>query len=191
MFLTEGEVYHVFNRGNNKQLIFFGPENYLYFLTKLDRYVAPCCDLLAWCLMPNHFHLLIHANINSTIVIKDWSFERQQFSQGIKQLLSSYTKAINKQEKRTGSLFQQKTKAVCTDRKDHALTAFHYIHQNPLRAGRVKKMEEWPHSSYLEYLGSRKSICNKALATELLALDPSRFYEDSYKVINFNTGDFN
>ncbi|MFN7793431.1 MAG: transposase [Cyclobacteriaceae bacterium] len=140
--------------------------------------------------MPNHFHLLIHANTNSTIVIKDGSFERQQFSQGIKQLLSSYTKAINKQEKRTGSLFQQKTKAICTDRKDHALTAFHYIHQNPLRAGLVKKMEEWPHSSYQEYLGSRKSICNKALVTELLALDPSRFYEDSYKVINFNTGDF-
>ncbi|MCE2894501.1 MAG: transposase [Flammeovirgaceae bacterium] len=190
MFLTQGEVYHVFNRGNNKQPIFFTPENYLYFLSKLDRYVTPCCDLLAWCLMPNHFHLLIHANTNSTIVIKDGSFERQQFSQGIKQLLSSYTKAINKQEKRTGSLFQQKTKAICTDRKDHALTAFHYIHQNPLRAGLVKKMEEWPHSSYQEYLGSRKSICNKALVTELLALDPSRFYEDSYKVINFNTGDF-
>lgn len=51
-------------------------------------------------------------------------------------------------------------------------------------------MEEWPHSSYQDYLGSRKSICNKALVTELLALDPSRFYEDSYKVINFNTGDF-
>jgi len=190
MFLTQGEVYHVFNRGNNKQPIFFKPQNYLYFLNKLDRYLTPCCDLLAWSLMPNHFHLLIHANTNSTIVIKEGSFERQQFSQGIKQLLSSYTKAINKQEKRTGSLFQQKTKAICTDRKDHALTAFHYIHQNPLRAGLVKKMEEWPHSSYLEYLGSRKSICNKALVTELLALDPSRFSEDSYKVINFNTGDF-
>lgn len=74
MFLTEGEVYHVFNRGNNKQPIFFKPQNYLYFLNKLDRYLTPCCDLLAWCLMPNHFHLLVHANTNSTIAIKAGSF---------------------------------------------------------------------------------------------------------------------
>ncbi|MBY0432474.1 MAG: transposase [Cyclobacteriaceae bacterium] len=192
MFLTEGDIFHVFNRGNNKQPIFFKPENYDYFLKNLSRYLTPVCDILAWCLMPNHFHLLIQANQQSVPIIRDGSFERQQFSQGIKQLLSSYTKAVNKQEGRTGSLFQQKTKALLTE-GGHAQTAFHYIHQNPMKAGLVKKMEDWSHSSFREYREMNKSensICNIKLATELLDLNPARFYEDSYQVLNFNPVDF-
>ena len=190
MFLTEGDIYHVFNRGNNRQPIFFKPENYDYFLKNINRYLTPVCDILAWCLMPNHFHLLIHANQQSTQIIKDGSFERQQFSQGIKQLLSSYTKATNKQEGRTGSLFQQKTKALCTEKNYHSQTTFHYIHQNPMKAGLVKKMEDWPHSSFVDYLDQRKSICNTELARELLNLNASRFYEDSYQIINFKLIEF-
>jgi putative transposase len=167
MFLTEGSVYHIFNRGNNKQPIFLKSENYDYFLKNINRYLIPVCDILAWCLMPNHFHLLVQANQHSIPIIKDGSFERQQFSQGIKQLLSSYTKAINKQESRTGSLFQQKTKALLTE-EGHAQTAFHYIHQNPMKAGLVKKMEDWPFSSFRDYLETdspKNSICNIKLAT--------------------------
>jgi REP element-mobilizing transposase RayT len=110
MNLTEGEIYHVFNRGNNRCKIFPLRKNYVYFIEGIRKYVSPVCDILAWCLMPNHFHFLIHANASSTPVIKDGSVDRQRFSQGIKQLLSSYAKGINKQEGRTGSLFQQKTK---------------------------------------------------------------------------------
>lgn len=190
MFLTEGYIYHVFNRGNNRQPIFFRPENYDYFLKNVNRHLNPVCDILAWCLMPNHFHLLIHANQQSTPIIKDGSFERQQFSQGIKQLLSSYTKATNKQEGRTGSLFQQKTKAFYTEKNYHAQTTFHYIHQNPIKAGLVKKMEDWPYSSFKDYLDHRESICNKELARDLLDLNASRFYEDSYQVINFKLYEF-
>ncbi|MCA4900709.1 MAG: transposase [Bacteroidota bacterium] len=190
MFLTEGDIYHVFNRGNNRQPIFFRAENYDYFLKNINRYLTPVCDILAWCLMPNHFHLLIHANQQSTQIIKDGSFERQQFSQGIKQLLSSYTKATNKQEGRTGSLFQQKTKALHTEKNYHSQTTFHYIHQNPMKAGLVKKMEDWPHSSFIDYLDQRESICNTELARELLNLNASRFYEDSYQVINFKLIEF-
>jgi putative transposase len=184
VFLTEGGIYHVYNRGNNREPIFLRTENYSYFVTNIDRFLTPVCDLLAWCLMPNHFHLLIHANEKSVPIIKDGSFERQQFSQGIKQLLSSYTKAINKQEGRTGSLFQQKTKALLTE-GEHAHTAFHYIHQNPIKSGLVEKMEDWPHSSFTEYHEpvAKNSICNIKLAIELLDLDLSRFYHESYKVL--------
>src|SRR5579863_6023331 len=108
MHLDEGEIYHVFNRGNNRQPIFFTPDNYLFFMQGIRKYLEPKCDMMAWCLMPNHFHFLVHANSNSTQITKDGSFERQQFSQGTKMLLSSYSKAVNKQQKRTGSLFQQK-----------------------------------------------------------------------------------
>jgi putative transposase len=191
MHLTEGEIYHVFNRGNNKQKIFFKPENYSYFLKGIERYLIPYCDLLAWCLMPNHFHMLIHANSSSTPIIKDGSFERQQFSQGIKQLLSSYTKAINKQEGRTGSLFQQKTKALCvTDDEKYDTTAFHYIHQNPMKARLVARMEHWEYSSFKDYLGLRKeTLCNMNLTKERLEINFDKLYEEAYQVINFEFDD--
>jgi REP element-mobilizing transposase RayT/ribosomal protein S18 acetylase RimI-like enzyme len=184
MHLVEGELYHVYNRGNNKQAIFFTESNYSYFLEGVKRFLLPYCDLLAWCLMPNHFHFLIHANEKSVVVVKDGSFARQQFSQGIKQLLSAYTKSINKAEGRTGSLFQQKTKAVHLVSADHPATVFHYIHQNPVRAGLVDRMEQWAHSSFNDYYQSRESICHKELASKLLPVNFHRFYEESKGVLH-------
>jgi REP element-mobilizing transposase RayT len=182
MNLTEGEIYHVFNRGNNRCVIFPRRQNFAYFIDGLRKYVVPYCDLLAWCLMPNHFHFLIHANTSSTPMIKDGGIDRQRFSQGIKQLLSSYAKGINKQEGRTGSLFQQKTKGIQVSGVDphYPLTAFHYIHQNPLRAGLVDRLEEWEYSSLREYIGtSDVKLCNQELAISLLDLKPGRFLEDA------------
>ncbi len=120
-------------------------------------------------------------------LIKDNGFPRQQFSQSIKQLLSSYTKAVNKQQGFTGSLFQQKTKAICTTDNDkfYGTTVFHYLHQNPMTGGLVKKMEDWDYSSFKDYCGLRGGkLCNKALAFQLLDLDSKTFYSDSYGVIN-------
>jgi putative transposase len=182
MFLVEGEIYHVFNRGNNRGVIFPRRANYYRFLEGIDRYVKTYCDILSWCLMPNHFHLLVHANEKSIPMIQDGSFERQQFSQGIKQLLSSYAKSINKQEDRTGSLFQQKTKCrqVSDPEMNYSLTAFHYIHQNPVTAGIVGQLQDWEFSSFREYLGCGKTeLCNQQLAVQLLDIDLDRFYQDS------------
>ncbi len=67
MQLTEGYIYHIYNRGNNKRPIFFSDENYLYFLKGMQKTIALSCDILSWCLMPNHFHFLIHANSDSVI----------------------------------------------------------------------------------------------------------------------------
>ena len=59
IFETE-HLYHIYNQGNNKQKIFFSRENYLYFLQKINKHIRPHVDVLAWCLMPNHFHLLVY-----------------------------------------------------------------------------------------------------------------------------------
>jgi putative transposase len=188
MHLTEGDIYHVFNRGNNSQPIFFNLDNYSFFMQSVRKYLGSKCDMIAWCLMPNHFHFLVHANSHSTEIVKDGSFERQQFSQGIKMLLSSYTKALNKQQKRTGSLFQQNTKAlhIPASKNNPAQTVFHYIHQNPMKAKLVSKMEDWDYSSFKDYIGKRNgTLCNKTLAKELLDLDLTTLFNDSYKVINF------
>lgn len=91
---------------------------------------------------------------------------------GFRLLESSYSKGINKQQNRTGSLFQQKTKAKLTNTKENSsITALHYIHQNPFAAGLVNNPEGWACSSSPDYAGLRKgTLCNGAKAYDLLDL---------------------
>ena len=60
MHFEEDQLYHIYNQGNNKQQIFFSHENYLYFLQHYRKTVNPFADTIAYCLMPNHFHFLVH-----------------------------------------------------------------------------------------------------------------------------------
>ena len=102
-------------------------------------------------------------------------------------MLSSYANALNKRESVSGNLFQQKTKAKLVDKEHYPFTVFHYLHQNAYKAGLVTKMEQWPYSSFPDYAGFRNgTLINKELAIELLGLQMSTFYEDSYGVINFD-----
>ncbi|HXS58022.1 MAG TPA: hypothetical protein VN726_17935 [Hanamia sp.] len=88
-------------------------------------------------------------------------------------------------------MFQQKTKAkylnIENDPNKHGsylVNAMHYCHQNPWKAGLVKKLEDWPYSSFLEYGGLRNGhLCNKALLMELTGYDLNNFYNDSYNII--------
>ncbi|MDQ3021583.1 MAG: transposase [Bacteroidota bacterium] len=182
MKFTEGNLFHIYNRGNNRQTIFFTQANFLYFLKKIRKYIHPHCEILTFCLMPNHFHFLIYAN--SKTVSRD-DIGRNLTSEGFRHLLSSYTKAINVQEKRVGSLFTQNTHSKKVDNTlNQALNCFMYIHQNPMRSGLVKKMEDWEYSSFRDYCNLRKgTLCNKKLAFDLLNLSEDNFYELSYELI--------
>lgn len=186
MQFFENELFHIYNRGNNQQRIFFMPENYLFFLKKARQHIQPHCDILAWCLMPNHFHFLVNSD-NRTVQTKTIAgTERNVLSEGIRNLLSSYSQAVNKQNGTTGSLFQQNTKAKSISKGSNLYdrTCFHYIHQNPMEAKLVSKMEDWEYSSFKDYGGLRNgSLANKELAIRLLDLDMNRFYEDSYRII--------
>jgi len=176
-------IYHVYNRGNNRQNIFFNEGNYFYFLGKIRRHLLGQCDILAYCLMPNHFHLLVYTKE---------IFENNKMIRSIATILSSYTQAINNQENRVGNLFQQKTKAKLLENNadainrnvDYALTCLNYIHQNPLRAGLVKNLEDWNFSSFNEFTGIKKNgFCNVTLAKQLIAIgDPEDFYKQSYNL---------
>src|SRR5260221_10071635 len=134
MEFLENELYHIYNRGNNKQKIFFNPANYLFFLRKTRTFILPHCDILAYCLMPNHFHFLINSDIRTITTKSIAGKEKNILSEGIRNLLSSYTQGINKQNSTTGSLFQQNTKSKCLNAgsKLHDLLCSHYIHQNPI-----------------------------------------------------------
>ena len=112
MRLIQNEFYHVYNRGNNKQRVFFSDANYLFFLKKIRDQLSPVCNIISYCLMPNHFHFIIMATEKSITERSTFGGKpMQEFPYRIGILLSSYSQAINKQNKTTGSLFQQKTKA--------------------------------------------------------------------------------
>jgi hypothetical protein len=136
--------------------------------------------------MPNHFHLLVYADSRTIQTKRIGNYNRNVLSEGFRNLLSSYSKGINKQNAVTGSLFQQNTHSVSLleGSINYGSTCFHYIHQNPYKARLVMKMEDWPYSSFKDYVGARNgTLCNKKLAFELFDLDPNTFYEYSYKVI--------
>jgi REP element-mobilizing transposase RayT len=180
-------IFHIYNQGNNKQKIFHSDENYLYFLKLYRKFVLPHSDLLAYCLMPNHFHFLVNTNSQSTKIRKVGSLNLSELSNGIRMLLSSYSLAINKQEKSTGSQFRQKTQAklLKIEEVNYPYMCFQYIHQNPLRAGLVKQMEDWKYSSFNDYIKIRNgNLCNQILAKNLIGFDESNFLKESYSLID-------
>jgi len=171
MKFEEDFIYHVYNQGNNKQPIFFTPENYILFLQYYRKLVAPHADTLAFCLMPNHFHFLISTNQHSLVPKMVGSLELSALSNGIRLLLSSYTQSINKQQHTSGSLFRQNTKSKLIDNGSihYSFTAFHYIHLNPLTAKLVTNINDWEYSSFKDYTGKRKgTLCNIPLAKKLI-----------------------
>ncbi len=176
--------YHVFNRGNNKQLIFFSPSNYIFFLRKIVNEVLPACDLVCYCLMPNHYHLMLyfaHEHVNFRQCIRMENLERK-----LGTLQSSYTRAINHQEKRVGSLFQPRLKVVEIGDEQQARNCFHYIHHNPVKAKLVTRWHEWKYSSFHEYYGSFEGICRRDIVYGKLqiAIESSLFLEqlEAYRI---------
>lgn len=68
MRFVEDNLYHIYNRGNNKRPIFFLPDNYIFFLKNVRHFILPYCDILNYCLMPNYFHFLV--SVKSLPIIK-------------------------------------------------------------------------------------------------------------------------
>ncbi len=144
-----GHYYHLYNRGNNFQSVFFERENYLHFLRLLRQHLmGEALDVIAYCLMPNHYHLLVNLKTDA-------------LSKKMQPFLLAYTKAINKRYERVGSLFQGRFQGIHVDSNAYLLHLVQYIHLNPVKAGFVKAPEAWEFSSYREYVGLRDGTLPK------------------------------
>jgi|TARA_R100000027_G_C2225288_1_gene87371 REP element-mobilizing transposase RayT len=187
MAIQPNEFYHIYNQGNNKQKVFLNRENKLYFLKKFRKLVFPTCEVIAYCLMDNHFHFLIYTNAKSIQEKLSGTSNLDALTDGFRNLTSIYTQALNKQENRSGSLFRSKTKFKLLEfrKVNYPFICFQYIHQNPFSAGLVSKMEDWEFSSFNDYAGFRKgTLCNQKLAKELIGISDEDFYQESYNVIH-------
>ncbi len=145
MHLEKDQYYHFYNRTNNEELLFKSKENYSHFLERYRNYTDAYFSTLAYCLMPTHFHFIIYIT----------SDEISELKKNIATLLSGYTKSINIMYSRHGSLFQPRSKAKLIDDEKYLLTLVSYVHQNPVRAKLVERMEDWQFSSYLDLIGNR------------------------------------
>lgn len=153
-FFKDGH-YHIYNRGSEKRTIFLEEKDYLKFLTRIQENSKKfCIDILCFCLMPNHFHLLLKQTSDASII----SFMNTT------QL--SYAKFFNTKYQRVGPLFQGRFKAKLIETDEYLLQLSAYIHRNPLALfpdsgnlidSRNQLLQNYPYSSYAQYLRTTKS----------------------------------
>ena len=153
---VQGQYYHIYNRGCNKEQIFFNEENYRYLLRKIkETYEKAGVDMIAYCLMPNHYHLLVRQG--GEIPLSSW----------LRYVFNGYTQAINIEQNRSGTLFQGRAKHILIDTEAYLMHVARYIHRNPVEAGLVSLPSEWLYSNYLEWVGEREGVLvNRELVKE-------------------------
>lgn len=177
--LESGCYYHIYNRGINGCELFREPTNYEYFLKLYEKHISPVAETYAWCLMGNHFHLLVKIkevdfflffsphlegfkNLRGEVddAKKNLSPEKrinQQFSN----LFNAYSKAYNKKYHRTGSLVEHSFRRKHITNDEYLRNVVLYIHNNPVHHGFCKHPMEYAWSSYLECLSSKEPIINR------------------------------
>ncbi len=152
MTFPAGRYFHIYNRGLNHAQVFFSARNYIYFLNLLkrntDRYGI---TVTAYCLMPNHYHLLIRPSSDDGV------------PQVMKSIAGSYVQAVNLEQARQGPLFQGRFRAIWVDNESYLVHLARYIHLNPVEAGLVSSPEGWSYSNYRDVIGLRQGTLRDTL----------------------------
>ncbi|MGC1377377.1 MAG: transposase [Anaerolineales bacterium] len=179
--------FHFYNRGNNRQTVFFERDNYLYFLKGVKKYLRNSLEILVYSLMPTHYHILGRVRpappqtqqTQTSEVLKTsevlggeddetWGMQvSKQVSLAMQKFGISYAKAINKRFSRVGALFQGQFKGKPVENYEYLLNLCVYIHANPVKDGLVALPEDWEFSNYLEWMNLRKgTLVNRAFIAE-------------------------
>ena len=184
-------ICHVMLRGINKQDIFEDDEDYLQMTSILraqsERYdekgvrLSPFCTFYAYCLMSNHLHLLIQ--------------EREEtISDIVKRIGVTYAHYFNKKYERSGHLFQDRFRSEPVDDIEYFVTLLRYIHQNPLKAGIIENINDYPWSSWKEYSSDKcpTSFCStKAVLARISQTDLAELVntplEDDGQILDIDT----
>ena len=195
MNFIPGRFYHVYNEGNGGATLFdTGTDDSLVFLSLIRKYLLPHVDIVAYCLMPTYFHLLLKTDERCLKRCMAGRIEMGVVSCAFKSLLSSHTRIMNKRRGGYGSLFRQRTRSVCLsheeapsyideERRSVVLrNVFLQIHDEPVKAGLVQNPGDWRYSSFQDYAGLRNgTLINKRAALEsgLMAYGESIILPDS------------
>ena len=151
-----GAVYHITSRGNARQKIFLDEDDYSHFIEVLCSVVKRFNWILhAYCLMSNHYHLLIET-------------PEGNLSKGMRQLNGVYTQQFNRRHRKAGHILQGRYKAIIVDKENYLLELCRYVVLNPVRAKLIERPGDWKWSSYRSTSGNSKGI--SCLTTEWILL---------------------
>ena len=141
---TPGLFYHLYCRGNNREEIFFEESNYLRFLGNLERFRKSLSySLCGYCLLPNHFHLLLKVgDIHISLIMQ--------------KIMTAYSMYVNKKYDRVGHVFQGRFQSIIVEKESYLLQVLRYIHLNPVKSGLVTWPEDYRWSSYLHYFAPKE-----------------------------------
>src|SRR3972149_9188393 len=161
-----GDVcYHVLNRGNARQEVFHKKEDYAAFLDLMEEAVERLpMRMLAWCLIPNHFHLVL------------WPHGDGDLSRWMQWLMTAHVRRYHRHYHSSGHVWQGRFKAFPIQQDEHLLTVLRYVERNPLRCKLVKRAQLWPWSSAAVWGGEK--------AEEFLHLGPVKRGRDWLRFVN-------
>ncbi len=143
--LEKDNYYHIYNRGINGGIIFFNEENKNFFLRQLGKYLEDKISIFGYCLMDNHYHLIVRLNDNG-----------KEVTQAFSNFFNSYAKSINKENDRTGSLFEKHFKRIRLEDEQYLKQLIVYVHLNPKHHLDLK-FEEFKYSSYQSFLSQKET----------------------------------
>lgn len=158
--IIEGQYFHIYNRGVNGEDLFKEKGNYYYFLEQYKFYCGDILETLAYCLLKNHFHLLVYIREKVEIPRKDGKegMFRLNASKQLGHFFNSYAQSINKTNKRTGPLFESPFERKLVSDENYIMSMIYYCHLNAVHHGFVNDLRDWEFSSYHSILANDKSL---------------------------------
>lgn len=150
---SQGSFYHLYNHAAKGELLFRDSQDYDMCITLCTKYISKdFYELGAYCLMPNHYHLLIRQLSNAPV------------TEPFFQIWQRYSRYYNKKYAQFGSIFCEKLQHVWIINDNYLQTLCAYIHLNPVKAKLVISPKLWQYSDYLDWMGERASeLFNPAL----------------------------
>lgn len=167
--ILAGQYYHLFNRGTNRQKLFFSKDNYKYFLKLMDKFLSEYMSILAYCLLPNHFHIIVKIN-NCQEQNIELNKEIDSGKLAVRQLMKlfiTYAMSVNVKEKRTGNLFAPKYKRLHITSDEYLKYLVFYTHYNPEKHGITGQFSSYTYSSFRAICSSKTTKVDRDLVLEL------------------------
>ncbi|MFV0304319.1 MAG: transposase [Moheibacter sp.] len=176
--IEPNKFYHIYNRGVNGEVIFKSDRNFNYFLNKVFDKLNPVCEVYAYCLLPNHFHLLVKIKSEKEVesLIKVLNLDKAEaglhaprniFSKQFSKIFNSYSQAFNKENNRHGALIESPFKRKEINSEDYLRKAMIYIHQNPENHSIVTNFKNYKYSSFQTLIGTTNTNLNRNAAIQL------------------------
>ncbi len=160
--LETGNIYHIFNRGNNGENIFKEKKNYYYFLLKYEEYCSNVFETYAYNLLKNHFHLMVKVKEKCMVPRKDGKGEIElDASKQLSHFFNCYAQSINKAYHRHGKLLEEPFKRIEVDTDEYFTTLIYYIHFNAQHHGMINDFRDWEFSSWHGHLSNDASFLEK------------------------------